>query len=417
MFIIADIFLAFIRYMIGLSNYETFITQIFARIVEHNILFVKIFQALSSNKHVSDEALQLFRKYTNKSDFYERDIDYELLTEACDKYKITLDSNRPINSGMIALVFKGTLESGQVVAIKTYRKDIAHRLKKGHQEFVFFYHLLKFMLSPFGYGEVFESISSFVDTRDYIMTQCQFKDEIYAMAEFKRELAEFVEIGTITHFEKIFVPLIYNNPGDEKYMIMEFVSGKSIFHVSENEKQIIAETLLTLGIAQLSLFNINHTDLHPGNMMYTNDGNLAIFDFGMYVKMTPKIKGSFMEFMRIESITATKKDYIETFILWLEPIPDLSKYTEKQINDLNIICQFYIKKVLTGHLDERDVNEFKRKVDGCLPGLFAEHRLDIEIIKIILSNTMCNSTVYSLVDDAGPLLIKVKNRLCKEIFS
>jgi predicted unusual protein kinase regulating ubiquinone biosynthesis (AarF/ABC1/UbiB family) len=416
MFII-HIFLAFVRYMIGLSNYETFITQMFARIVEHNILFVKIFQALSANKHVSDEALQLFRKYTNKSDFYERDIDYEMLTEACDKYNIVLESKEPINSGMIALVFKGVLDGGQVVAIKTHRKNVASRLKKGHKEFVFFYHLLKFVFSPFGYGEVFESISSFVDTQDYIMTQCHFKDEIYAMTEFKKELQDFVDLGTITHFDKITVPLVYNKPDDDKYMIMEFVTGKSIFDINVDEKQIVAEIILTIGISQLPLFNINHTDLHPGNMMFTNDGKLAIFDFGMFVKMRPIIKESFFEFMRIESTKDTNKEYINTFKLWLEPIPDLSKYTKQQIDDVNKVCEYYIGKIFSGHLDERGINEFKKKADESLPGLLTNSRLDIEIIKIILSNTMCNSTVYSLVDNAGPLQVKVKERLCKEIFS
>jgi predicted unusual protein kinase regulating ubiquinone biosynthesis (AarF/ABC1/UbiB family) len=411
------VFVATFRYIFGMCNYETFITDIFAAIVEHNILFVKIFQALSSNKHVSDEALQLFRKYTNKSDFYEHDIDYNLLTESCDKYNITLDSNKPINSGMIALVFKGFLEGGEAVAIKMHRKDVASRLKKGHQEFVFFYHLLKYILSPFGYGEVFESLSSFVDTQDYIMTQCNFKDEIFAMREFKKELDDFVEIGTITHFDKIVVPPVFNKPDDNKYMIMGFVTGKSIFDVSGEDRQIVAETLITLGMSQLSLFNINHTDLHPGNMMCTNDGKLAIFDFGMYVKMTPKIKDSFFELLRTQTINATNNDYIGVFKLWLEPQPDLSKYTKQQLEESNKICEYYIGKVINGHLDERGFNEFKKKVEECLPGIFSTSRVDIEIIKLILSNTMCNSTVYSLVDNAGPLQLKIKDRLCKEIFS
>ena len=403
------------RYMFGLCSYETLITNLFASIVQHNILFVKIFQALSSNKHVSEETLQIFRKYTNQSDFYERDIDYELLTTACDKYEITLDSKLPINSGMVALVFKGVTKDGQTVVIKIHRKNIASRLKKGHQEFVFVYHLLKFIFSPFGYGAVFDSISSFVETQDYIMTQCNFKDEIYAMTEFKRELAEFVDIGTITHFDKIIVPKIYNQSDDDKYMIMEFIRGKSLFDVGKEDRETVAEILLTLGIAQISLFDINHTDLHPGNMLYTDDDKLAIFDFGMYVKMTPKIKGSFLELMRIQSIKTN--NYITTFLLWLEPAPDLSKYAKHQIDEVNQLCEYYIQKVISGHLDERGINEFKKRANECLPGLLTESRLDIEIIKIILSNTMCNSTVYSLVDNAGPLQLRVKDRLCKEIFS
>lgn len=404
------------RYMFCICNYETFITNIFAAVVEHNILFVKIFQALSANKHVSDEALQLFRKYTNKSDFYERDIDYKLITEACDKYNITLDGNRPINSGMIALVFKGFVD-GKPVVIKTFRKDIASRLRKGHREFVFFYHLLKFILSPFGYGEAFESISSFVDTQDYIMTQCNFKDEIYAMMEFKRELDEFVELGTITNFDKIVVPSVYNKRDDSEYMIMDFVTGKSIFDLGEDEKQIAAEMLLTIGMAQMPLLNINHTDLHPGNMLYTNDNKLAIFDFGMHVKMTPQIKESMFEFVRIESLSTTDKNYMNALKYWFSPVIDLSNYTRQQMNDANKVCEKYVDKIFTGHLDERGFNEFQKKIGDCMPGLLTKSRFDIEIIKIALSNTMCNSTVYSLIDNAGPLKFKIRDRLCKEMFT
>ena len=196
-------------FIVGSISYDDYIGLVLLKLTQTNVLFIKLFQSLSANKSVSPHMLALFRKNTNSSEYYQSDIDHKLIVRIREKYDIIIENLVPINSGMIAIVFKGHTKEGKELVIKIKRKDIASRLERGYRQFVFWYKVAKIVTYPLQANDFLESIASFIESKDYIMTQCDFNNEIEVMRTTKEEIGDFSENNTISDLDKINAQLLY----------------------------------------------------------------------------------------------------------------------------------------------------------------------------------------------------------------
>ena len=89
-----------------------------------------MFQAIAINKNLlNDDMSQHLLKYSDNVDYNDKDLDEQTLREIMKKYNLQEDNLLvPINSGMIALVYKLKTELGADVILKIKRKDIDCRL-------------------------------------------------------------------------------------------------------------------------------------------------------------------------------------------------------------------------------------------------------------------------------------------------
>src|SRR5699024_6384573 len=55
----------------------------------------------------------------------------------------------------------------------------------------------------------------------------------------------------------------------------------------------IADTLARTLFTQIFEYGFFHADIHPGNIVVTNDGKVGFIDFGMVGKLTEDIKQNF----------------------------------------------------------------------------------------------------------------------------
>ena len=110
------------------NDYMSFIDRLTSRLASINILYVKIFQAFALNNKLIDEKLNNYLlKYTDNAPWTSNDIDYDTLYNLEQDYNIAFYSNgvRPINSGMISLVFKATnTNTAKPIIVKLKRKNI-----------------------------------------------------------------------------------------------------------------------------------------------------------------------------------------------------------------------------------------------------------------------------------------------------
>ena len=126
-------------------DYESFIDRLTHQLASINILYVKVFQAFALNKHyISDEINQKLMGFTDHAPFTNDDIDYETLFNIENDYGITIHHNYvPMNSGMISLVFQGTVkENDKPIIIKIKRKNIDIKLEEAIDKLLFFVFLL-----------------------------------------------------------------------------------------------------------------------------------------------------------------------------------------------------------------------------------------------------------------------------------
>ena len=420
MWLIWNLLLNTCSFIIGSISYDDYIGLIMLNLTQSNVLFIKLFQSLSANKYVSPHMLTLFRKNTNSSEYYQSDIDYKLIEQIREKYDIVIDDLVPINSGMIAIVFKGQTKEGKELVIKIKRKDIAARLERGYKQFVFWYQVAKVITYPIQANDFLESIASFIESKDYIMTQCDFNNEIEVMRTTKEEIGDFSENNTIADLDKIIIPDVYNLEGDDEYIIMDYLSGSTCFVVDDNQKDQYVRLLLKFALCSNYLFRYMHTDLHPGNLICMKDDGtlkLGIIDFGMSLNIgDSNIK---LALSRVSDILLNSNDKHKDFIFYvkdlLNPAPDISLYTSEQRIRLNIIIENLFTDLLKGRLTELTIRKYKSKIDTIVPGLSKNH-FDVDVVKILLAFTMINSTILSLTGDTE-FIYETQKKIIMEIYS
>ena len=392
-------------YFIGSYTYDQLIRATIESFIKHNIIFIKVFQALSSNQLFDAKFTNHFRGCTNHANYYQEDQDIVLLDTILKTYDIELYQSTPINSGMIALAYKGKLNKTNTdVIIKTKRKNIEVRLIRGYTEFKYLFQIIRWFSFWFGMSDMMNSISSFIETENYIVSQCNFEQEINAMKRAKRETQQTAEIHKIKGLDKIVIPSVYNNDGEFRFIVTEFLNGTSCFEAINTY-----ETLYTLSSFVLTSIFMNsnfHTDLHPGNIICMDNGQLGIIDFGMTVELTSKMKSGFMGVIQIlmGNINNNDKtaDYLSCFTQMVEPPLDISLFTIAERDTVNAILSELFTNLFCGKLTEYEIQIYLKRIFNASKKS-ADYKISLDCFKMLLGFTMYNATVFSLTNDTNTI--------------
>ena len=430
-------------YFIGCRNYDQLVISTMDALIKHNVIFIKVFQALSSNQLFSYYSNNHLKDCTNHARFLESDEDTELLTYILKTYEIELCDKKPINAGMIALAYKGKIKDQNVI-LKMKRKNIEERLIVGYAEFKRFYNLLQYIGFFFGFTDMLNSISSFIETENYIISQCDFDIEINTMKQMKREITNTYEKHKIKSLDKIVVPQVFNLDHENKnqFIVMEYLEGETCFDVSNKYDSLF--TLTTFVYTNIFLISLLHTDLHPGNIICMADGNIGIIDFGMSVVITQPMKLGFIGIAQIlmnddftplgtESaqsasssslITAPeggvlnerrcKADYLKCFTHMVEPQLDISILTVEEHTKINTILADLFINLFHGKLTEYDIQKYLKKIFNSSKKV-TNYKISIDCFKMLLGFTMYNASVFSLTKDTNTIK-EIQTEILTEIF-
>lgn len=351
----------------------------------NNILFTKVFQSLanSNSVHVDPELRAELQHYTTNTSYTESEINYECLDTIEAEYGIQID-RRVINSGMIALVFKGTDASGDLVIIKLKRRGIVGQLKQGCESVGMFYRCFSYLYPRNLYVRI---LRPFIQNIDDIIEQCDFAKEIANLRQAKEDFAPLAFIQ---------IPTVYNHSSDDtEYIVMEYIDGTHTLppHTSEEKR---FEYMEQFGIfaSYAFLYNaIQHTDLHGGNILFTPTG-LGIIDYGMAIQVSEEIHEILL------SIAAIVRDQPPLHeIDWIETFKDIFSppLVKSEIEDLPAVedmCIAIAEPLLTNiDLDELNVTDRVATLSGLLK---RETTLNHYIYKIILGFSMMNAKVMIL---------------------
>jgi len=360
----------------------TFYKRALQRLRDENILFTKIFQSLanSSNIFCVPELKTELQHYSANTSYTESEINYEMLDQIEQTYNLQID-RRVINSGMIALVFKGYDTSGTPVIIKMKRRDINAQLQKGCDSVVAFYKFISYWYPKNIYVRV---LKPFITNIDDIIEQCDFVHEIANMRQAKDDYAplDFIKI-----------PVAYNkSPSETEYIVMEFIEGSHTLHdaTSEDERLRYMEQYGTFTTYAFLYNAMQHTDLHSGNILFTPTG-LGIIDFGMATQVTEEsheIALSIAEIIR-DQIPLHEIDFVETFKHVFSPPLNKADITDLQKTEdiVMAIAQPLFDNI---ELDELNVTDNLMALSEYLG---REVLLNKDIYKIILGLSMMSGKI------------------------
>jgi predicted unusual protein kinase regulating ubiquinone biosynthesis (AarF/ABC1/UbiB family) len=279
------------------KDYYNFIDNLTEKLASINILYVKVFQAIALNNCLIDDKINnKLLKFTDNAPWNNSDIRLEELIELTNDNNIYLIDGyeKPINSGMISLVFRGLKrDNEQKLIIKMKRNNIEQKLNEAIENLQMFIYLLSFIPLMKKY-QITEVVNKNIDI---IRHQTNFILEIDNMTKMKNNCRKlkYVKIPEVYHeiTEK------YSN-----FIVMELIEGSKINEIKEEDYECFAKQVLKFGFVTTIIHGVTHGDLHGGNILFIKDENdekhkykVGIIDFGIIYELDEEYRNFSFELL------------------------------------------------------------------------------------------------------------------------
>jgi predicted unusual protein kinase regulating ubiquinone biosynthesis (AarF/ABC1/UbiB family) len=114
--------------------------------------------------------------------------------------------------------------------------------------------------------------------------------------DYRQEAANLVALGSqLADHALIVVPQPIPDYSSELVLTMEHIAGTSIsaagpLRLMEVDGPALARALFNAFLDQILVHGLLHADPHPGNVLLTDDGRLALIDLGMTARITPEMQ-------------------------------------------------------------------------------------------------------------------------------
>jgi predicted unusual protein kinase regulating ubiquinone biosynthesis (AarF/ABC1/UbiB family) len=179
----------------------------------------------------------------------------------------------PIGNGSIAQVHSGILKNGTKVAIKIKYPNMEKAVKADIQGFKYIMILLKMKNSSSRVKQVISEI------KENMLRECDLVAEVAMQKALTPHLRKH---------EHIIVPELYEDYCTQNIIVMDFVDQmdyETFIQVGSKEARNTAAVSIFKGIQDTY---INHKvlnfDPHPGNFLFSDNGDVTFLDFGAFTK-------------------------------------------------------------------------------------------------------------------------------------
>ena len=193
----------------------------------------------------------------------------------------------PIASASVAQVHRAKLkESGASLAIKVRRPSIARWAELDRAIILGVAHAIELLPSM-------RMVSPVESAR-------QFCDAINRQLDFRREAANNLRFHANFASEAYVVfPHVYENLSSERVLTMDFVEGyrEREFAAVGIDPKKVAGLGMRVFCKMVFIDGFIHADLHPGNIRFTRDNRIALFDLGLTAELTDEDRVMFAQTM------------------------------------------------------------------------------------------------------------------------
>lgn len=318
-----------------------FTLRITDKLINTNVLYVKIFQAIALNYNLIDSKINdELLKYTDNAPWDRTEIDFDTLYKLEDDLNLSFQYGfEPINSGMISLVFKAkdTIKNEDII-IKMKRNNIENKIQEGLKN-------LRFLINILSYFTIFnhykDNINDLIDKNvSLIINQTNFELEVKNIVKIK---------DNCNHLNYIIIPNVDQNI-TQKYpniILMQFIEGLKINKVNKEDYKDFSKQVLKFGIITTMIHGFSHGDLHCGNILFIRDHNdqkypfkIGILDFGIMYEIESnfreKLFGILTEIFTSSAEVIAEKIIDTGLIDPVDVIKNLPKHHYKNINNMII---------------------------------------------------------------------------------
>ncbi|XP_022722756.1 uncharacterized protein LOC111279945 isoform X2 [Durio zibethinus] len=249
--------------------------------------YIKLGQALSIRPDIlSPVAMIELQKLCDKVPSFPDDIAMALIEEELGQpwQEIYSElSSSPIAAASLGQVYKGRLkENGDLVAVKVQRPFVLETVTVD----LFIIRNLGLVLRKFPQisidlvGLVDEWAARFFEELDYVNEG----ENGQLFSEMMRK-----------DLPQVVIPRTYQKYTSRKVLTTEWIEGEKLSQSTESDVGELVNVGVICYLKQLLDTGFFHADPHPGNLIRTPDGKLAILDFGLVTKLTDDQKYGMIE--------------------------------------------------------------------------------------------------------------------------
>jgi len=201
-------------------------------------------------------------------------IESELGVKVSDIFEGLDVDKGPIASASLGQVYKVKLiENGSVVAVKVQRPDMHHYVLRDIYIMRFIARTTQWIKTTLTYQRPFDV--ALLDTfARATLKELDYVNEASNQTRCKKELEPRLK-------DKIYVPDVHEKYTTRKVLVSEWIEGAQLAKSAPD----VINRLIPVGVEcfliQLLETGFFHADPHPGNLLVTPDGKLALIDFGL----------------------------------------------------------------------------------------------------------------------------------------
>ena len=256
--------------------------------------FIKLAQLLSTRPDILSPAYMhaLSRLQDNVEAFSFADIEQIITSELGVRISNAFSEfdAEPLAAGSLGQVHQARMRDGREVVVKVQRPNIREQILKDLEALA---EIARLIDAHTEVGRRYEFQPMLEEFRKSILRELDFRLEANNLITLHRNLAEF---------DTLEVPLPIEDFTTSRVLTMEHVRGKKITAVSPLERieldgDKLAEQLFHAYLKQLLVDGFFHADPHPGNVLLTDKGKIALLDLGMVARIAPGLQEKLLQLL------------------------------------------------------------------------------------------------------------------------
>ena len=198
--------------------------------------------------------------------------------------------HQPMASASLGQVHRAVLRDGRPVAVKVQRPGIKAKVVDDMRVIE---ELASFVDEHTRAGDRLRFAAMAAEFRRSLLTELDYRQE----AEHLRTLA-----STMANHDRIVVPLPIDDYTTETVLTMDLIDGRNVASLgplaqTELDGEPLASALFRAYLDQILVHGFVHVDPHPGNVLVTADGDLALIDLGMIVHVAPDLQDQLLRLL------------------------------------------------------------------------------------------------------------------------
>jgi ubiquinone biosynthesis protein len=233
----------------------------------------------------------------------------------------------PLAAASLGQVHRATLRDGRQVAVKVQRPGIRQVILEDL--------------------EAFSQIAALIDKHTEVGRHFAFQDMLEEFRktllrelDYRREAVNLVTLAdNLRHYRRLVIPRPVDDYTTARVLTMDYVRGTKVTELSPlaridlNARKLV-EDLCKAYLDQILVDGFLHADPHPGNLLVTEDGRLALLDLGMVARIDPAMQEHLLKLL-LAVVEAKGREAADITLRIGVPLADLDEVRyRRQVADL-----------------------------------------------------------------------------------